>query len=230
MQLSDRLNAIAAMVPSGAVLADIGTDHGYLPIELYRAGRIPSAIAMDINAGPLKRAQEHIAACGLEDYIGTRRSDGLTALKEGEADCVVIAGMGGRLTVRILELGAEVLKGITTLVLQPQSEIDKVRRYLAANGFRIADEDMVFEDGKFYPLMQAVRGTMELRNSMEEKYGPVLLRKAHPVLRQYLLKEKAAFEKIKARLSLAGGGRSQARLGEIEQELACLDGALALFD
>ena len=104
MILSDRLSAAASMITPGNRLADIGTDHGFVPIDLVRRRIIPSAIAMDVNRGPLERAREHIEEAGLEGLIQTRLSDGLQALEEGEADSVLIAGMGGALTVRILSV------------------------------------------------------------------------------------------------------------------------------
>ena len=97
MQLSLRLSAIAGLVTRGNRLVDVGCDHGYLPVALYLDGKIPKAIAMDVRKGPLSRAQEHISQYGLNTYIETRLSDGLEALKPGEGDTLVIAGMGGPL-------------------------------------------------------------------------------------------------------------------------------------
>ena len=108
MQLSLRLSAIAGLVTRGNRLVDVGCDHGYLPVSLYLDGKIPGAIAMDVRKGPLSRAQEHISQYGLDAYIETRLSDGLEALKPGEGDTLVIAGMGGPLMERILTDGAEV--------------------------------------------------------------------------------------------------------------------------
>lgn len=105
IQLSKRMSALASLVTEGSRLADIGTDHGYIPIALVQKGRIPSALAMDVGKGPLSRAREHIHSQGLDTYIETRLSDGLTELHEGEADTVLIAGMGGMLMKRILEGG-----------------------------------------------------------------------------------------------------------------------------
>ena len=99
------MKAVAAMVTSGGVLADVGTDHGYIPIALIQRQKIKSAIAMDINKGPLARAQDNIASAQLGDYIQTRLSDGVAALGEGEADSILIAGMGGELVIHILSEG-----------------------------------------------------------------------------------------------------------------------------
>jgi len=148
MELSKRLRMNASFVTPGNRLADVGTDHGYIPIALCLEGVIPSALAMDVNPGPLERAKEHIQQFDLETDIHTRLSDGVQALCPGEADSVLIAGMGGALTVKILEAGEKVLASVKELILQPQSEIDKVRSYLLTHGYVIAGEKMVYEDGK----------------------------------------------------------------------------------
>lgn len=153
MQLSKRLRAVADLVPAGAVLADVGTDHAYIPIALVEEEKIPRALAMDINQGPLMRAEENIRSHGLEKKIEIRLSDGLEKMETGEADTILIAGMGGLLTVRILSAGKEVLDG--TLVLQPQSDLPSVRGWLAKEGYEITAEDLVLEDGKYYPMMRA---------------------------------------------------------------------------
>lgn len=150
------MKAVAAMVTSNGILADVGTDHGYVPIALVQRQKIPGAIAMDINKGPLARAKENIAAAHLEDYIQIRLSDGVEELEPGEADSILIAGMGGELIIHILSEGEKVCKKASELILQPQSDIRKVREYLREHQYKIVDEDMVCEDGKYYPMMRAI--------------------------------------------------------------------------
>ena len=150
------MKAVASMVTPGNVLADVGTDHGYVPIALVQRKRIPRAIAMDINKGPLQRACEHIAEFQLDEYIETRLSDGVKKLKVGEVDSILIAGMGGELVIHILTDGMEVCRSAKELILQPQSELEKVRQFLRERKFKIVDEDMVIEDGKYYPMMKVV--------------------------------------------------------------------------
>lgn len=128
LQISRRLKAVAGFVGKGCVLADVGCDHGYIPIYLLQKEQIPKAIAMDVNEGPLLRAKAHIREWGLENYIETRLSDGVQALKRGEVQSVVIAGMGGPLMEKILLEGREVLLEISELILQPQSEIAHFRK------------------------------------------------------------------------------------------------------
>lgn len=188
------------MTSGGHCVADIGTDHAYLPIELIRQGKYNSAIAMDINEGPLERAKEHIVKEKLQERIQTRLSDGLKALEPGECDSVVIAGMGGALTIRILENGKELRDSVSEWILQPQSELSKVRQYLLANGYRICQEDMVFEDGKFYPMFQVKKGSDQPYTEIELLYGRHLLEKKHPILVAYLLKEIKTKEQIVSKL------------------------------
>lgn len=156
--LSKRMAAVARLVPCGVSACDIGCDHGFVAIYLVREHICPRVIAMDINRGPLSRAREHIESAGLSSYIETRLSDGMEKLNIGEADCIIAAGMGGRLTVKILNNFPEKRKSLRYLVLQPQSELAYVRRYLRSEGLVIRKEDMVLEDGKFYPMMLAEVG------------------------------------------------------------------------
>ena len=149
MQLSKRLEAIVKLAGTCHCVADVGTDHGYIPIYMTEHHLTEKAIAMDVNKGPLERAQRNIRAYRMEQQITTRLSDGVAKLKAMEADCVIIAGMGGLLTIRILEAGKEILTTVPTMILQPQSEIGQVRKFLAEHGYRITAEDMVLDEGKY---------------------------------------------------------------------------------
>lgn len=155
MELSKRLQTVANAVTPGSRVADVGTDHGYVPIYLVERGLCPEAIAMDVNEGPLARAEEHIRAEGLSDRIQTRKSDGLAALAPEETDAVVIAGMGGALMCRILQDATAFLEAGRELILQPQSEWFKVRRLLSASGYRIIQEWFLEEEGKYYVVIKA---------------------------------------------------------------------------
>lgn len=229
MQLSERLLAVAGLVTPGLRLADVGTDHGYIPLWLIARGVIPSAIAMDINRGPLERAKENIRAHGLEGKIETRLSDGVSALLPGEAESVVIAGMGGGLVMKILEEGAETLRAVSELVLQPQSDIDKVRSFLQEKGYRITAERMILEEGKFYPMMHVVSGATEKLSDIELLYGPCLLREKDACLRLYLEKERNTLENIKSRLLRSGTIKAEERLREIEEKMGKLRKAEAMM-
>ena len=187
IKLSKRLFVTASMVTEGNKLADVGTDHGYIPIYLVEQKKIKTALAMDIGIGPLERAREHIEENGLKDYIGVRLSDGVKELKKGEADSVVIAGMGGGIIIKILSEGREVLSSVSELILEPQSEVDRVRKYLHKNGYVIDKEDFVKDAGKYYPIMHVIHGTPERElEAWEYAYGPCLVRDKNSVLKEYL--------------------------------------------
>lgn len=219
IKLSKRLTAAAALVNPCRVLADIGTDHGYVPIYLVEQGKIHRAIAMDINRGPLQRAQEHIAQYNMEGRIETRLSDGVAALAPGEAQTILIAGMGGGLAIHILLTGRAVCQKAGELILQPQSELFQVRKFLAEEGYVIREEDMVEEDGKFYPMMRISYGPDAVRNEETPTfltYGRKLLEQRHPVLRTYLEKERRVFGQIESELR---GQRQTEAIGLRKKEI-----------
>ena len=226
-----RLRAIAGMVTKGNRLADVGCDHGYLSIYLVEERIVPSAIAMDVRPGPLSRARENISRYGLEDYIETRLSDGLAKLEPGEGDTLVIAGMGGPLMERILKDGAKVREGFQELILQPQSEICRVRRFLTENGYQIEQEDMVLEDGKYYPVMRVVHGPKEPYEEWEYLYGKRLLEARHPVLLEFLKRELRIKESILEQLAGRSGSESaRERAEEICREREWIQKALAQYE
>jgi len=287
MELSKRLKAVADLVTEGLAVADVGTDHGYIPIYLIESQKSRAVIAMDVNDGPLLRAAEHIAECQLERYIEVRKSDGLKELYPGEVDSVIMAGMGGALMIRIMEEGRGILDHLTEFILQPQSEVARVREYINSydsvclqgheyrdraktcfqpngHGFRIIDEDMVFEDGKYYPIMKVhptgtsdvqrawaenkvhptgtsdaqrawaenkvVKGGVQQYSPFELKYGKLLLERKHPVLRQYLERERitkrAILESLRSRVCEAHIKR---RVCELMREIECIEKALEVY-
>lgn len=230
MQLSERMRVVAAFVTPGNRVADVGCDHGYLAIWLCAEKIVPSALALDVNPGPLSAARQNIAARGLEAYIQTRLSDGLASLEPGEADTVVIAGMGGRLMSRILREGKRPLVSVKELVLEPQSEAGEVRRCLSGLGFQIVRENMVREAGKFYPVIRGVPGSGRELETEELKYGPCLLREGHPVLLESLKKEEKQLGQLLQALAARGENRSRERYLEIQEELRVIRRALAYYE
>jgi len=231
MDLSKRLSATAGLVTKGASVADVGTDHGYIPIYLMEQGISPKVIALDINEGPLDRAREHITACGLEDKIEIRLSDGLKNVLPGEVDVMIASGMGGSLVIRIMEEGRKIMESLRFWILQPQSEIHKVRRYINENGMRIVAEDMVREDGKYYPVMKVVWGETENYEEWEYRYGKRLLEERHPVLLSYVKKEKRIWEDILKQLDeQEKTEKTRRRIRELEREISCAGRALACYE
>ena len=231
VQLSRRLKTIADMVTEGNRLVDVGCDHGYLPVYLMSNHKIPGAIATDVGKGPLARAQEHIVQYGMSQYIEVRLCDGLKGVRSGEGDTLVIAGMGGPLMEKILTEGAHALPGFQELILQPQSDIPHFRHFLMGYGFCIVQEEMVLEDGKYYPMMKAVPGRVkETWTKEEEMFGKFLLEQRHPVLQKYLERELRIREEIVGQLQKAAGEGAKKRLDEVEEEKQLIRAALHRYE
>jgi len=182
MKLSGRLAAAASLIPNHKVIADIGTDHGYIPVYMCQEGHCPKAIAADIMPGPLQAAVTHVRQSGLADRIDCRLGDGLTCIQTGEADGAVICGMGGPLIVSILQASPVVWQEMEFLVLQPQSDSGAVRQYLYEAGWHIEAEEMLVEDGRLYEMMRAVPGREAMPAPWLCDIGPVNWQRKHPLL------------------------------------------------
>lgn len=237
IRLSKRLAMLAEMVTPGNRAADVGCDHGFLSLWLVQKEICPHVLALDVRKGPLAAAAEHVADCGLGAYIETRLSDGLKNMAAAEADTVICAGMGGPLMARILTESMDKAKAMRELILQPQSELGEFRAFLRKSGFRIFEEDAVFEEGKYYFAMKAVwRGVEACAGESEEageeaqrlydEYGRILLERRHPVLKKYLLFRKGILEELLGRLEGRGGDRAAERLEELLRERELLEDAL----
>lgn len=216
------MRLLSSKVTRGNRLADIGTDHAYIPIALVLEKQIPFALAMDINKGPLARAKQHILEQGVEERIQTRLSDGLEKLCPHEADTVLIAGMGGALTVHILEGGAHCLDSVQELILQPQSEIYLVREYLCQHDFAIIEEDIILDEGKYYPMIKAVHGQALQPTAAEYVYGQEKIQSSLEVWKAFLKLEFEKNEKIIETL-IQNGQKDSARMQEKlkKRELIC---------
>lgn len=217
-ELSKRLQALVSLAEKGNIAADIGCDHGYVSIWLVKNGIFSKVIAMDVKSGPLAAAEKNVRLYGAGDRIELRQSDGLAGILPGEADTVFCAGMGGALICRILVNDLEKVKAMSQIILQPQSEIHLVRRFLREHDFIITEEDMVKEDGKYYPMFRAVykeesenravktadpseRGPEqeeipEYIQDTYDYYGMHLLKEKHPVLHEWLIHEQKVTQGI----------------------------------
>lgn len=213
--LSKRLQAVAAMVTADNSVCDVGCDHGFVPIWLVEQGISPRVLAMDVRRGPLSAAGEHIAEHGLESSIETRLSDGLHNYNIGETDTLICAGMGGGLMMRILSEDQDKTASFRELILQPQSEIERFRAGLREMGYQIADEQMIEEDGKFYPMMRIDMELCKLNEvsniaddntlcKLEDRYGGLLLRRKDRTLAAYLRREDRIYGEILAKLQSEG--------------------------
>lgn len=161
INISERLKCVASLVNKGARVADIGTDHAYLPIYLVQNGISNKVYACDVRKEPLRRAKLHIDEYGLSYKITTKLCDGLKGINKGDVDTVTICGMGGKLMKNILKAGIDKLGDNTQLVLSAQSELKDFRKYLLETGIDIKSEHMLLEDGKYYFIFDCVYNTQD---------------------------------------------------------------------
>lgn len=208
--IPERLRAIAELAPVSGTAADIGCDHALTAIEMIRQGRAERVIACDVREEPLKRADKNIRAEGLSDRIELRLGDGLQPVSGGEADTVIISGMGGPLMERIL---TGRLKDFSCFVLSPQSELPHFRRFLIENGMKVIKEELVYEDKQFYRLFLAGHpGTGADENGTEKEsyteveyaYGWLPLARRDPLLLRFLRKEETRLSEILMHTSDSG--------------------------
>ncbi len=207
------------MLPGGP-LADIGTDHGYLPAHLVQSGVIPSAIAGDILPGPLEAARATVSEAGLGDRIELRLGSGLKILTPGEVLTATICGMGGPLIGEILSAGP--LEGIRRLVLQPMGGEERLREWLAENGWKLVAEQLEEDAGRVYVIMAAERGAMSLSEG-DLMVGPHLREAGGPLLIKYV---KLLLGQ--ARRALEGARRSgreeaRSRVAELEHRIGLFE-------
>ena len=232
MMLSKRLQTVADMIPSSAIYADIGCDHGYLPIYLVSTNKAGRAIATDLRKGPLDRAREHVREYGLEDQIELRLSDGADALSVKDAiDTITVTGMGGRLLLRIIERGDTVFRAARDIFVSPQSDIPLVRKKLSEDGYTIIDETMIEDAGKYYVILHlrpATSGslTQEL-TKLELMYGACIQTKKDPVLCEFLKKEQRQTRKILSSLSENTTQAAQAACTKAREKLDLIEQGLA---
>ncbi len=197
--LSPRLKAVAAFVPKGCRLADIGTDHARLPIYLIKNGTIEGAIASDIADGPLEKAAENLRYFSLSKKVELRKADGLRSVYDNEADCAVIAGMGGELISGLLE--KYIPNGLKRLIIQPMTDAFMVRHALGKCGYKIIAEEIVPENDKMYIVICAEKGKMRLSDE-EEQLSPLLVQ--HRLYRDYLVYRISRMEKAANQAEKAG--------------------------
>ncbi len=226
MKLSTRLETILSLIDPCRRLADIGCDHAFVPIEAVRRGLADTAIASDIGKGPLEGAAKHIKEAGLSEKIDLRLADGLKGIAVGEADVIVITGMGGMLLRRILEDGADLIKD-ATLILSPQSDEQLVRDYLVnAAGRAILAEKCIIDEGKPYFIIKAVPGKCGAKYSdFELAYGRDDTFDADSqFIRRRLIENKIyKLREIKKQLESISSDCADSRRTEIADELRRLE-------
>ena len=221
--MTPRLLAIAGCVEQGAAVADIGTDHAYIPIYLVLNGIAKRAVAMDLRTGPLERAKQNICSYRVENTVKTRLSDGLSELKEGEVDTVIIAGMGGILINEILDARRDLWKSVDTFILQPMTAVEETRRYLEQNGFIIQHELLAKEDHKLYSILTIKKGYMKIEKEVYYVIGKRLMEEHSPYVQELICSKMCEFEKVLNGLANSENPSLDQKRREIKRLLEQLD-------
>ena len=219
MNLSKRMQEIIKYVEKNSLVADIGTDHGYIPIYLIENKIAKKVIATDLNKGPLSKIEKSVKAKSLEDYIDTRLGDGLEPLRAFEVDTVIIAGMGGVLIRDILDKEKKKTNSFVNFILQPNTASDKLREYLLKNNFTIVDEKLVRENNLFYEILHVKEGKEKLPDYEFYEIGEKLIEKRDPLLEEFVLEKIAENKKILARIKDLTGPEVDLRRDEIERKI-----------
>lgn len=214
--LDKRLQTVADKVRRGRRMADVGTDHAYLPVALVESGAVPAAIACDLREGPLENARRAVAEAGLADRISCRLGDGLSPLAEGEAEEIVIAGMGGETIAAILEACPWAKSSGLHYLLQPMTRSEDLRRYLLTHGFAILSETTVEQGGHLYVIVEAEWTDAPF---CEDESAFVLGKLDGTRDRAWLLWQKELLTKRKNGMTAAGETEEVARLAFILQRL-----------
>ncbi len=221
LQLQPRLQMLADMVPNNTRLADIGTDHGYLPVWLLQQGRIQSAIASDIGVEPLRHAQESAAAYHIQNHIEFRLCNGLSDINPHEVDTIVIAGMGGETIIHILQNASWTKQGNHTFLLQPMTKPEMLRIWLADNGFRFTEERLVWDKDFLYPIMKVTAGKMPAVSEVDA-YGGVMLDQ-DPLYDDFLKQRIERLDRVIDGMNHAGDDKSRHQAKHLQQIRNALD-------
>lgn len=227
-KLSKRLQTVASFVPTGAIVADIGSDHAYLPCYLVINGIAKGAIAGEVVKGPFESAERQVRTEGLTDQIKVRLADGLAAVHaEDNVDTVTIAGMGGPLIVSILEKHPESLEHVTRLILQPNIHAKVIREWAMKHGWAIYDEEILEEDDKIYEILVLQRGDMTL-TELETLVGPELMKSKGEAFTKKWSREIANWERVRNAIEQAERTpENEEKLAELAHLKQLVEGVLA---
>lgn len=225
MKLTPRLEAVANLVTDNAKIADIGTDHGYIPVYLMKNNRIKSAIAADVNKGPLDNAKKEIISSNLECKIELRLGSGLSVLKIGEVDEVVIAGMGGVLISQLIEGEFKIAKRLNKIILQPMQASSDLRKYLHKNGFVIKEEVLVKEDFRIYEIIVAKYEGTKIYPEDEIYYeiGKGLLKNKNYLILEFIDKKIREYSKIIKKIEGKEGEKIESKIYECRAKIQRLE-------
>lgn len=219
LKISERLKSISEYVPVGSVIADIGTDHGYLLKYLLIHDKIAKGLACDLNKRPLNYAKNNLSEYIKNEKVELRLGRGLEPLKEEDGiECIVIAGMGGKTMVEILEKGKSKLIDIKRIILAPNARWEILRKYLVEEDFKIIDEDLVLEDNRFYPIIVIEKGNKGKLTPAELFLGPKLLEKKHVLLKEFFVFEKQGADKNIIKMEKSLNPETKERIEELKEK------------
>ncbi len=222
-KLSQRLFILAQMVPRGARVADIGTDHALLPCYLVKEKISPYVIGGEVKKGPYEKAYSTVNKYNLLEQIELRLGNGLTVLKPGEVNAVLLAGMGGAVVCNILEQSPQVLFSLDKIIVQPMRNAAHVRLWLVEHGWSFSEEELIYEDKQYYQLFSATRrGSKEKPLSLSEveaTYGPFLLQKKHPLLFSLVEKDLEGWQEILSELAKSNKAEAKIRLKKYQEKV-----------
>lgn len=219
MKLSKRLEGIGNYVEENSIVADIGSDHGYIPLYLIKNQIAKKVIAGDISKNSLEKAADKVKEEGLDDLIDIRLGDGLDIILPFEVDSVILAGMGGLLIRDILDKDREKTSSISHFILQPNIAAGELRRYLYENSFEILAEDLVKEDNKFYEIIHAKKGKGFVSKEIYYEIGERLIEDRHPLLREYIDFKIGLMEGILEEISGVDTEKTMARQKELNENI-----------
>ena len=230
MELSKRLNWIMNEMDKADVIMDVGTDHGYIAIELIKRNIAHKVIASDINKDPLNTAKLNVSLEGLSSKIDLRLGGGLAPVKNNEVQGVLIAGMGGNLIRDILEKDIDKVKNMKYLVLQPAQNPEVLREYLYTGNYEVIDEDVCEDEGKYYELFK-VRYKENNSTKLEEIFyeiSPVLLNKKSEVFKSYLHEKADKYKKVQSFIK-DNTEHAVARKKELDNKIQIIENLLKTF-
>ena len=228
MKLTDRLLKIASLVTEGKRVADIGTDHGYIPIYLLNKNKVPFAILADVNKGPLDNARKEVRHNNLLDKTDLRLGSGIEVLKKGEVDEVIIAGMGGILISELLEANKEVSHSVDKLILQPMQAQNELRKYLFGNGYEILNEVLVKEDFRIYEILEVkyTGNNTQVEDEIYFEVGKKLIENNDELLNEFIDKKVYKYNSIIEKLDGKSGEAVEQKREESKVAIEKLKGLL----
>ncbi|MDM8533448.1 class I SAM-dependent methyltransferase [Clostridiaceae bacterium HSG29] len=217
--ISERLKILANYVNKNDIVGDIGTDHGFIPIYLIENNKINKMIASDLNEGPLDNAKKELSLKGFLNKVDLRIGSGLVPYTPGEINTAIIAGMGGNLIRTILIDGKEHIKYLNKLILQPMHGVEELRRWILNNGFRIIDEDLLFENNIFYEIIVAEKGETQKYDELNLEFGFNMLNKNPEISKSFLDMKIQKIERIVEDIESHGSSMSQLRKEQFKDRI-----------